>query len=220
VNVAALYPNCAAGNELILYFKGDYKEGTEVQNFQKKNDWSVPIQLSKWGAGNIRSWEYECRTSPGRSSLPYQYWIALCATCYCAFTQVVHLERGIILHQVCTTMYSSCCCMSWSKHLFIEYELYIWQVGLLGYYGNNWSSSAWWLLLIWGVRVNWSWVGLGRALGPSQHRVGVKGSEAKDKFEVSQEVHDFSQLELAQRTRCATWRPANRRDGGPVAGSA
>jgi hypothetical protein len=59
--------------------------------------------------------------------------------------------------------------------------------------------------------------------GLSERRVGVQGSEGSGndgEFNASHEVQDLSELELVQRARSATWRPANRRDGGPVAGSA
>jgi hypothetical protein len=42
VNVAALYPNCVVGNELMLCFEGDHREG----NKEKKNSKKKTIEAS------------------------------------------------------------------------------------------------------------------------------------------------------------------------------
>jgi hypothetical protein len=44
-----------------------------------------------------------------------------------------------------------------------------------------------------------------------------EASSSGGEFKAAHEEYGFSQLELAQRTRHATWCPANRPDGGPLA---
>lgn len=58
------------------------------------------------------------------------------------------------------------------------------------------------------------------SLGPSQHRGDLDGNTCKGEFQSTQEVLDFSDLELAQHTRRGTWRPMHRRHGGLVEASA